>query len=449
MTMKEKMFEVNCDGLIGPSHNYAGLAAGNVASQQSRQQISYPKTAALQGLKKMKLLLDMGLKQIVLPPAPRPHMDSLRKMGLSGHDNDLLNQASLRQLGQIYSASNMWTANAATVSPSPDTVDAKLHFTPANLYSNFHRSIEPPFTTKALRMIFAGDDIVVHDPLDSCEELADEGAANQMRLCPRHGESGVEILVYGRSLKQPEKNETSGRQTEKNETSGRQTREAYETISKQHQIDGLLVQQSQEAIKNGVFHNDVIAMSNCNVLIYHEKAFADTDTFISTLKQRYQYDDLSIHEISDNDLSLDRAVQTYLFNSQLITNPEGDLCLILPGECETDANIKKILQDLRDKIASLKHIIFVNVRESMRNGGGPACLRLRVVMSEAQLNSIHQQVIFTEDLYNQLVNWVNNHYRDELPPEALRDPKLMDECQTALKDLALILDLKDLYTTIG
>ena len=41
--------EINFDGLVGPSHNYAGLSIGNLASTRNAGQLSQPRRAALEG----------------------------------------------------------------------------------------------------------------------------------------------------------------------------------------------------------------------------------------------------------------------------------------------------------------------------------------------------------------------------------------------------------------
>ena len=137
--------EANFDGLVGPTHNYAGLSWGNVASKSNVSAVSNPKEAALQGLAKMKQLADRGYVQGVLPPHERPHLPTLRALGFSGNDADVLAQVLKKSpdlLAAVSSAAAMWTANAATVSPSADTRDRRVHFTPANLSAKFHRSIE-------------------------------------------------------------------------------------------------------------------------------------------------------------------------------------------------------------------------------------------------------------------------------------------------------------------
>src|SRR5207248_4434793 len=132
--------EVNFAGLPGPTHNYSGLAEGNLASERHRSRVSNPRQAALQGLAKMKALADRGFAQAVLPPHERPDMAALRAVGFAGDDSAMLRSAAKaapQLLAACSSAAAMWVANAATVSPSTDTADARVHFTPANLVSHF------------------------------------------------------------------------------------------------------------------------------------------------------------------------------------------------------------------------------------------------------------------------------------------------------------------------
>ena len=94
----------------------------------------------------------------------------------------------------------MWVANAATVSPGTDTEDGKVHITAANLPSQFHRSIEAPVTAAILKRVFSDAEYFEHhEPLPSNLYCADEGAANHMRLCSDHGDTGLEVFVFGRS----------------------------------------------------------------------------------------------------------------------------------------------------------------------------------------------------------------------------------------------------------
>jgi len=150
-------YEYNFDGLIGPTHNYSGLAHGNIASSKHRFAISSPQKAALEGLKKMKLLHGLGVKQGFILPQERPSFRTLYAYGFAGTDRQILEKVSRKNFPLLLacsSASAMWTANAATVSPSADTKDGRVHMTVANLVSKKHRSIEPPETARFLKTIF-------------------------------------------------------------------------------------------------------------------------------------------------------------------------------------------------------------------------------------------------------------------------------------------------------
>jgi succinylarginine dihydrolase len=197
-----KSVEVNFDGLVGPTHNYAGLSEGNVASLSNVNNSSNPKQAALQGLKKMKALHDMGLKQRVFAPQERPDIYTLKRLGFHGTDDQILAaayKASPTLLASCCSASTMWTANAATVSPSADTFDKKVHFTSANLANKFHRSLEPETTSKILKAMFNDEKYFQHHQhLNDNEHFGDEGAANHTRLCEDYGDKGLEIFTFGR-----------------------------------------------------------------------------------------------------------------------------------------------------------------------------------------------------------------------------------------------------------
>src|SRR5450432_3967675 len=127
--------EFNFDGIVGPTHNYGGLAAGNIAATKNAGRRSNPRQAALQGLAKMSFVHGLGVGQAVLPPQERPSLSMLRRLGFTGRDEDVLARAAAWDHGHLLrncsSASAMWTANAATVAPSADTDDGRVHLTPA------------------------------------------------------------------------------------------------------------------------------------------------------------------------------------------------------------------------------------------------------------------------------------------------------------------------------
>ena len=438
-------FEVNFDGLVGPTHNHGGLSFGNIASGKHAQRTSSPQNAALQGLAKMKALADMGLKQAVLPPHERPHIPTLRALGFSGaKDADVMIKAATQApylLKQVYSASNMWVANAATVSPFSDSADGRTHFTPANLCSMFHRAIEPETTGTILKAIFKGDDYCHHAPLPAGIHFSDEGAANHTRFCSEYNQEGVEFFVYGASSFNPQ-----GPRPQK--FPARQTLEASQAIARNHQLRSartVFAQQNPAAIDAGVFHNDVIAVGTKDLLFYHEQAFLDSDQVIAHL-QRSMNGTLKTIKVKRDEVSLAEAVSSYLFNSQLVTVPgQSGFTLIVPGECMEIESVQCYLETLPERYPQIAKVQSFNLLQSMRNGGGPACLRLRVVMSQKQIDQTQARVFLDDALYNDLVSWILKHYRATLTPEDLLDPALLTESRTALDELSQILNIGSIY----
>jgi len=439
--------EYNFDGLVGPSHNYAGLSFGNVASFSNVKSASNPKQAALQGLAKMRALAARGFAQALLPPQSRPNFRLLRSLGFTGTDADVLARAYRESpviLACAYSASPMWTANAATVSPSADTFDGRTHFTAANLNNKLHRAEEHHQSTRTLRALFADEKhFAVHDALPSTGAFGDEGADNHTRLCASHGGKGVEFFVYGRvefdpSAPAPKK------------YPARQTLEASQAIARLHGLDSartVFSSQNPDVIDQGVFHNDVIAVGNGNVLFYHEQAFHDEAAVLNKLRVAMSGVDaeLAAIRVDTRVVSVADAVASYLFNSQLLTKPDGRMALVIPQECQENLAVARYLEELVASGGPVDELIHFDLRQSMRNGGGPACLRLRVALTEAEGAAMHQGVVMTEALYATLVDWVGKYYRDHLEPKDLADPQLAIECQAALEELTRILGLPGLY----
>lgn len=427
-----QFFEVNFDALVGPTHHYGGLAWGNLASQRHKHSVSSPRRAALEGLAKMKRLTELGVPQAVLPPQLRPDMRTLRRLGFIGDDRQVLAAVAAHDpvvLAACSSASAMWAANAATVSPSIDSADGRVHFTPANLVSQFHRSLEPRATAAALKAIFADPlHFAHHDHLPAQAAWADEGAANHTRL-GEYSSPGTEIFVYGRD------DRLGGGLPQR--FPARQTRAAGEAIARLHQLDPartLFLRQNPAAIDAGVFHNDVICVGHRNLLLYHEQAFSPADEAqLPTDTQRLK--------VTAQELNLSEAVETYLFNSQLVTLPDGQIWLIAPAECQTHPAARAVLDRLVGSGRLIAGVEFVDVRQSMQNGGGPACLRLRVLLSEAERKAVCGRVFLDDGLYNELISWVETFYREELRGEELADPHLLRESREALDALAGILRL--------
>lgn len=440
--------EVNFDGLVGPTHNYSGLAHGNVASMRHGGLVSNPREAALQGLAKMKALMDAGYAQGVLPPQQRPDLGALRSLGFTGSNREVLARAAKEApqvLRAVCSASSMWTANAATVTPSRDAADGRVHFTPANLQSSFHRYLEPETTGRVLAAIFRHESHFAHHPaLPATPAFSDEGAANHTRLCGEHGEAGVHLYVYGRQSFGGGSGESRGPKR----FPARQTLEASQAVARQHGLAAaqtVFAQQHPEAIDAGVFHNDVIAVGNGPVLLYHEMAFLDEQATLDELRTKMATPLIPVCVPSEA-VSMADAVVSYLFNSQLLSNPDGSMTLVVPGECQEREAVWRTIQDLL--LAGhnpIGEVIVKDVKQSMRNGGGPACLRLRVVLSAEERAALTGRVLLSDALHGELSAWVERHYRDRLAPDDLADPQLADETLTALDELTRILQIGSVY----
>ncbi|UYG07234.1 N-succinylarginine dihydrolase [Halomonas sp. M4R1S46] len=437
--------EVNFDGLVGPTHNYSGLAHGNVASMSHEGLVANPREAALQGLEKMKSLMDAGYAQGVLPPQQRPDLGALRALGFSGSNAEVLARAAgeaPQLLRAVCSASSMWTANAGTVTPSVDAADGRVHFTPANLQSSFHRYLEPETTARVLAAIFRDEAHFAHHPvLPATPAFSDEGAANHTRLCDEHGAPGVHLYVYGRQA-------FGGDGVEPRRFPARQTLEASQAVARQHgltEAQAVFAQQHPDAIDAGVFHNDVIAVGNGPVLLYHETAFRDEQATLDALRARMATPLIPVR-VPVEAVSLDDAVASYLFNSQLLSNPDGTMTLVVPGECQEREAVWRCLQDhLLAGHNPIAEVVVKDVKQSMRNGGGPACLRLRVALSEAERAALSGRVLLDDALHGELIAWVERHYRDRLAPADLADPQLAEETLAALDELTRLLRLGDVY----
>jgi len=411
--------EINFDGIVGPSHNYAGLSLGNLAATKNAGATSYPRAAALQGVAKMKANMAMGLAQGFFVPLPRPDTGWLEALAVDDSTDPAL-------VAGAWSASSMWTANAATVSPAPDTADGKCHLTVANLVTMPHRSHEWPDTLAQLQLAFAdSDNFAVHGPVPPC--FGDEGAANHMRFAGSHGEPGLEVFVYGRP---------GGR------FPARQHEQASRIIARSHGLDPervLFVEQAPEAIEAGAFHNDVVAVANETVLFTHEQAFADRQGTYDAITARCS--GVQVVEVPADRVSLDDAITSYLFNAQLLTPPSGEMTLVVPEECRENPNVWSWLQDMLAGNGPIRHVNPVDVRQSMANGGGPACLRLRVVADPA---TVDPRFMLDEAKAELLESVIGQHWPESIDTARIGDEELADTVLTARAKLLEALGIDEL-----
>ncbi|MDP1026458.1 N-succinylarginine dihydrolase [Sphingomonas sp. KR1UV-12] len=412
------LVEINFDGIIGPSHNYAGLSPGNIAATRNAGAVSHPRAAALQGIAKMRANLALRLRQGVLLPQPRPDHEWLARLATT------YGEAAAHLQAQAMSASSMWAANAATVSPAPDTADGRCHLTVANLVTMPHRSHEWRHTHAQLTLAFADDAFRVRVPVPA--PFGDEGAANHMRLCARHDTPGVEVFVYG----------VGG-----GPFPARQHREASAAVARSHRLDPertLFVQQSDAAIAAGAFHNDVVAVANERVLFAHELAFADKVGFYADLRRLLP--EVEIVEVPAAEVPLADAITSYLFNAQLVSAPQGTT-LIVPSEARANAAVWGWLERNRAGNGPIRHVEVVDVRESMANGGGPACLRLRVVADPA---TIDPRFLVDDARLDVIAAVIEAEWPETIDQGAIGDPALVARVEVARAKLLTALDLVEL-----
>lgn len=415
--------EINFDGIVGPSHNYAGLSLGNVASMSHAGEVSRPRAAALQGLDKMRTNLALGLSQGIFLPHPRPDREWLAALGT------YFEQAERVIGGNAMSASAMWAANAATVSPAPDTADGRCHLTVANLRTMPHRSHEWPATLAQLNIAFANADrFAVHPPVPA---FGDEGAANHVRLTSRHSEPGLELFVYG----------LSG-----GPYPARQHLEASRAIARLHRLDPertLFVQQSEEAIAAGAFHNDVVAVANERVLFAHEKAFADRRRVLDEIAAKFP--ELQMVEVSEADVELKDAIASYLFNAQLVTPPDGEMTLVVPTECRETPSVWSWIERHLAGNGPIRRVKLVDVRQSMANGGGPACLRLRVV---ADPTTVDPRFILDEAKLDHIGAVIERFWPEQIHNGEIQQPALIRDIENARNALLDALELAELVRAV-
>lgn len=414
------LVEINFDGIIGPSHNYAGLSPGNIASASNAGAVSQPKAAALQGVEKMRANLRLGLAQGFFMPLDRPNT-----AWLAGLATDMAS-AEPHIRAAAFSASAMWAANAATVSPASDTADGRCHLSAANLLTMAHRSHEWTGTLAQLKLAFADEQyFAVHPPVPP--PYGDEGAANFMRLCASHSEPGIEIFVYGNAG---------------GPFPARQHVESSKAVSRAHRLDPaktLFVQQAEAAIAAGAFHNDVVAVANERVLFTHEQAFEFPEQTYEQIRALMPEAEVVI--VPANRVSLTDAIQSYLFNAQLVTLPDGGMALILPSEAQANANVWDWLQEMVAGNGPIRELVPVDVRQSMANGGGPACLRLRVVADPA---AVDPRFIADEAKLDRITAVIAQHWPERIAPEQLGHSALVVQVQTARKALLEVCGLGEL-----
>ena len=417
------LVDVQIDRIVGPTHHFGGLGVGNLASAQHAGQRSSPKAAAIEVLQKMMQVAQTGTHQFVLPPQSRPDWVLLRQLGFSDPSHAVHQAPEIASA--VFSCSAMWTANAGTFTPAVDSTGGVATLTIANLDASLHRSIEPEQTAMELRDLLPNC-VRVEPPLPGGAAMRDEGAANHMRLA-LNGQPGLNIFVYGDGSPKPI------------ERWPRQTKAAWEAVARRHQLirdNTFYLKQHPDAIDAGAFHNDVVALSHGDVWIHHELAYQDDAEDNAGLEQiedrwrRLHGQRLRRIEVSDSVLSIDDAVKTYLFNSQIV-QPHLDHAptLFCPVQVSAHPVASELVQAwISDGIFS--EVQYVELNQSMAGGGGPACLRLRVTLPLDQVQTMPENARITKPTYERLLAIIDEGYPETVSLAELATPQMIQRTES-------------------
>jgi succinylarginine dihydrolase len=218
--------------------------------------------------------------------------------------------------------------------------------------------------------------------------------------------------------------------------------QSEKAIARLHRLDPdrvIFAEQSAEAIAAGAFHNDVVAVANERVLFAHEQAFADKTGLVDA--QERLVPGFEYVEVAAAEVPLADAIRSYLFNAQLVTPPGGDPTLILPSEARETASVWRWVERHLAGNGPIRRVEVVDVRQSMANGGGPACLRLRVV---ADPQAVDPRFLVDEARLDRIAEAVSEHWPAEIAIDQLQQPALIADIERARLALLDVLGLSEL-----
>jgi succinylarginine dihydrolase len=201
----------------------------------------------------------------------------------------------------------------------------------------------------------------------------------------------------------------------------------------------MFVEQSEEAIAAGAFHNDVVAVANEHVLFAHEKAFADRSALVVNCERLVP--GFELVEVPDAEVPLADAISSYLFNAQLVTPPDSEMTLVVPEEARETPSVWTWLQRHLVGNGPIRRVQVVDVRQSMANGGGPACLRLRVA---ADADRVDPRFLVDEAKLDRLSAVIAQHWPEEIANADLTSESLIGTVERARAALLDALELGEL-----
>jgi succinylarginine dihydrolase len=146
-------------------------------------------------------------------------------------------------------------------------------------------------------------------------------------------------------------------------------------------------------------------------------------------------------EVAAADVPLEDAIRSYLFNAQLVTLSDGEMALIVPGEARETPSVWGWIERHLAGNGPIRRVEVVDVRQSMANGGGPACLRLRVVADPA---SVDPRFLVDSDRIDRIAEVVARTWPDEIDHRDLQSAALIADIERARAALLETLGLQAL-----
>ena len=133
-------------------------------------------------------------------------------------------------------------------------------------------------------------------------------------------------------------------------------------------------------------------------------------------------------EVPDAEVPLADAIRSYLFNAQLVTPPDGAMTLVAPTECRDTPSVKAWIERHLASNGAIRRVEFVDVRQSMANGGGPACLRLRVACDPGDVDP---RFLVDEAKLDRLADVIAAHWPEEIASSDIQSPALVADIERA------------------
>ncbi len=233
---------------------------------------------------------------------------------------------------------------------------------------------------------------------------------------------GFHVFVYGDADNSPRPSRHLARQT----------LAACQAVARLHRLDPartFFLQQHPAAIDAGVFHNDVIATSHKNLLLMHEQAFLNAEPELARLASAFEQATgtaLQVVMVRQEQLSLEDAVKSYLFNSQLLT-PSGDgsaMTMICAAQCERMPQVRDLIDGW---IALSSHPIsdvrYVSLDQSMSGGAAPRLFAIAIALPASAIDRFAPSYRLTAHRAAQLAELITDFYPSELTWETLASPE--------------------------